>query len=124
MEGRGPSPAGTKQTFVVDVRNADAADVASALTEIFVTRRRQRAGGGSPITITHPTGMKKIIITASEREYEDISTIISDLDVAVTEDTGVVVIPVRNIGASDAAKILQEYLRKPGSAGRNSSKSQ
>jgi type II secretory pathway component GspD/PulD (secretin) len=110
------SGAGNRKTQVIPIEIADPEDVATALNGIFEDQVRSR-GTNQKMTIIHPEGTRNIVVTATEREFEEVFEILKDLDVDATASTDVVTIKLNHISANDARSLLQDYLRKPGQGG-------
>ncbi len=106
-----------KQMHVVEVRNAEPADLVTALNQMFVYGRRTRRGGQPPITIVNPTGTNKIMVMANESDFKKVAQAVEQMDVGAG-DMAVRTIRLVNIAPEEAETILQEFLRKPGRSGR------
>ncbi len=107
----------TKQMHVVEIKSGEAADIALALSQMFVQGRQAKRGGQPPITIVNPQGTNKVMVMASEADFKKIADAIKEMDVD-TKETEVRIVRLTHISPEEAQTVLQEYLRKPGRTGK------
>ncbi len=105
---------GTRDVKVVQIKYADAGEVARALQDIFV-RRGRNVRGQETISVTAPSGSDAILIKASEEEFAEISAVIDQLDVLPDDtDRSVRTFQLEYTNADEMQTIIEDYLRKPG----------
>ncbi len=105
---------GSRDVKVVQIKYADAGEVARGLKEIFVQRGRN-VRGQETISVTAPTGSDAILIKASEEEFAEINAVIDQLDVLPDDtDRAVRTFTLEYTNADEMQAIIEDYLRKPG----------
>ncbi|GMU23449.1 MAG: hypothetical protein AMXMBFR13_35270 [Phycisphaerae bacterium] len=108
-----------RKTIPVEIKHADPEDVAASLTEIFSATRATTARGRLPASFTVPRGSRKIMVSSTPTEFEEIQKLIEQLDVqsdTSTRDTRVV--KVQHITPDEMTNILTEFMRRPGASQR------
>src|SRR5690606_8731663 len=99
-------PDSSRQTFSIDLAHADPEDVVTALRGIYSTRQITRRGQ-LPASFTMVPGARKIMVSSTSSEFEEIKQLVTELDAeeaATGRDTRV--IAVRNITPAEMTTIL------------------
>ncbi len=105
---------GSRDVKVVQIKYADAGEVARGLKEIFVQRGRN-VRGQETISVTAPSGSDAILIKASPEEFAEINAVIEQLDVLPDDsDRSVRIFTLEYTNADEMQAIIEDYLRKPG----------
>lgn len=110
-----------RQNFSIEVAHADPEDVVAALQDIYTASRTSR--GRLPATFTIARGTRKIMISSTPTEFEEIKKLVAELDAEdanASRDTRV--IQVRHITPEEMNTILTEFMRRPGQTGRYSNR--
>ncbi|MBI4580349.1 MAG: hypothetical protein HY718_11645, partial [Planctomycetes bacterium] len=113
--------AGTnRQTFTLEIQYADPDDVVQTLTNIYSNAAaRPRGQSRQPAVFNVLQGTRKILVTTTPADLEDVKKLIEQLDVPEsTKSRDMRVVTVNRIAPQEMAQMLTEYLRKPGRAGR------
>jgi type II secretory pathway component GspD/PulD (secretin) len=111
---------GTRQTFTLEIKYADPEDIVQSLTNIYSNAMdRTRRDSRVPAVFNVLQGTRKILVTTTPPELEEIKTLIGQLDVEEsTKSRDMRVVSVQRIAPQEMAQMLTEYLRKPGKSGR------
>ncbi|GJM25387.1 MAG: hypothetical protein DHS20C16_18020 [Phycisphaerae bacterium] len=105
---------GSRDVKVVQIKYADAGEVARGLKEIFVQRGRN-VRGQETISVTAPSGSDAILIKASPDEFKEINAVIEQLDMLPDDtDRAVRTFTLEYTNADEMQAIIEDYLRKPG----------
>ncbi|HNO79335.1 MAG TPA: secretin N-terminal domain-containing protein [Phycisphaerae bacterium] len=108
---------GSRDVKVVQIKYANASEVARALQDIFVNRGRN-VRGQETISVTAPSGSDAILIKASDDEFAEITKVIEQLDVLPDDtDRSVRTFTLEYTNADEMQTIIEDYLRKPGNGG-------
>ncbi|MBN1344496.1 MAG: hypothetical protein JXQ73_17535 [Phycisphaerae bacterium] len=110
--------ASAKQMHVIEIKNGVAQDIAQALNQTFVYTRRSKRGGQPPVTIVSPPGTNQIMISANEGDFKRVEEAIKALDVDPTTNDEVEIVTLEHLDSTEALEIMQNYLQRPGVAGR------
>jgi type II secretory pathway component GspD/PulD (secretin) len=114
LEGYDQKGTGSRDVKVVQIKYANASEVAQALQQIFVQRGRN-VRGQETISVTAPSGSDAILIKASDEEFEEIAQVIAQLDVLPDDtDRSVRTFTLEYTNADEMQTIIEDYLRKPG----------
>jgi type II secretory pathway component GspD/PulD (secretin) len=104
-----------RDVHVVELQNADAADVANSLTQMFVYGGQRARGGQYAVQVTHIAGTDRILIKANDSQFAEIQGIVAKLD---SPDLGagdvMEVVLLEHADAVETESILQTVLRKSG----------
>ncbi len=103
---------------VIELKYAEAYDVAQSLSQVFVYAGARTRRGQTAVTISNPPGTNQIVVKANDVEFAEIERIVGELDrpeVGKAEEMAVVALEY--VDANETLEIMREYLRKPG-AGR------
>ncbi|MBN1488389.1 MAG: hypothetical protein JXA69_00605 [Phycisphaerae bacterium] len=102
---------------VLELTNAEAADVARSLQQVFMYSGGRIRQGQFAVQIQHITGTDRLLVQADDSQYAEIQAIVKELDVP---DLGKMdemqVVMLEHVDASETLTILQEFLRKTGSS--------
>lgn len=111
---------GTRQTYTLEIQYADPEDVVTTLTSIYNNaRERTRRDARVPAVFNVMTGTRKILVTTTPSEIDEIKELIAQVDVQESTKTrDMRVVPVQRIAPQEMAQMLTEYLRKPGRSSR------
>jgi len=112
--------ASKRKTHVVELKYADASEIYRALREVYMWSRGWTRRGTPTVVISYAQGTNRLLISAPDKEYQEISKMIAELDQPTQVDKAIVsVLPLKYTDANEMLGILREYLRKPGRAGRS-----
>ncbi|MEP0842634.1 MAG: hypothetical protein HRF43_07970, partial [Phycisphaerae bacterium] len=115
-----PDRIGKPQTVPIEIQHAEAEDIAEALQQIYTATRTTNRGGRPPASFTVPRGTRRIMVTATPGELEEVKKLIAQMDVAGadTSSRDTRVVKVEHVTPEEMNAILTEYMRKQGVAGR------
>lgn len=107
-----------RQSYTVELKNADPEDVAQTLTTIYASGPRSRTGR-APVVFTAVPGTRNLLVTCTPAELDQAKALIDQLDVSQkeSEKRGMRVVLVKKLPAREMMLMLTEYLRKPGKSG-------
>ncbi|NLX12758.1 MAG: hypothetical protein GXY44_03775, partial [Phycisphaerales bacterium] len=104
---------------VVKLEYAQAEELAQALTQIARGMSLRSRQGAVPIIITADSSTNSLVVSASASDMQAIENMVSELDKPATETLQEIrIMPLEVMDVADAQTFLNEYLRKPGQAGR------
>jgi type II secretory pathway component GspD/PulD (secretin) len=113
-------PGSNRQTYTLEIKNAEPEDIVTTLTNIYnTTTDRTKRDYRVPAVFNVLQGSRKILVTTTSTELEEIKKLIEQLD---SPEQGKArdmrVVTVNRIAPQEMAQMLTEYLRKPGRSGR------
>ncbi|MBM4017165.1 MAG: hypothetical protein FJ288_02375 [Planctomycetes bacterium] len=124
--------AGDVTVKVYRLENADATSMATALTATLERAggpaaggggrggagAAAAAGGGGAVRISPDRGSNSLVVRASAADHEKIARLIADMDISLTEQYAVRLIPLANADAANVAAVLQRvFAGVPAAAG-------
>lgn len=69
-----------RNTFTIDIKQADANDVAMTMNDIYTNTRDKTASGRAAALFTVPPGTNQLLVTTTEAELPKIKTTVAQLD--------------------------------------------
>ncbi len=101
---------------ILELSNAEAADVANSLTQMFQYGGQRMRQGEYAVKVQHLPGTSRILVQANDAQFSEIKEIVKQLDVAdFSKVEQMRVVALNHTDANEVLTIVQEFLRKSGS---------